>query len=60
MSGQSAGARMGQYNQRLLQRFQFATLPLDQLTAMTVYPDDPKAVAQLYQSAEKLVRFLMV
>ncbi len=60
MSGQSVGARMGQYNQRMLQRFQVATVPLDQLTAMTVYPPDPKEVAALYQSAEKLVRFLMV
>ena len=60
MSGQSVGARMGQYNPRLLQRFQVATVPLDQLTAMTVYPPDPRDVAALYQSAEKLVRFLMV
>ena len=60
MSGQSVGARMGQYNPRLLQRFQFAALTPEQLTAMTVYPADPKEVAQLYQSAEKLVRFLMV
>ncbi len=60
MSGQSVGARMGQYNQRMLQRFQVATVPLDQLTAMTVYPPDPRDVAALYQSAEKLVRFLMV
>ena len=50
MSGASTGARMGQYNQRLLQRFQLAT---------PEYPEDPKAVAQLYQSSEKLIRFLM-
>ncbi len=60
MSGQSVGARMGQYNQRMLQRFQVATVPLDQLTGMTVYPPDPRDVAALYQSAEKLTRFLMV
>ena len=60
MSGQSVGARMGQYNQRLLQHFQFATLSPEQLTAMSVYPADPRDVAQLYQSAEKLVRFLML
>ena len=59
MSGASTGARMGQYNQRLLQRLQLATLPLDKLVNTTAYPDDPKEVAQLYQSAEKLVRFLM-
>ena len=60
MSGQSVGARMGQYNPRLLQRFQVATVPLDLLTSMTVYPPDTLQVAALYQSAEKLVRFLMV
>ena len=60
MSGQSTAARMGQYNQRLLQRFQMATLPLDKLIATTDYPDDPMAVAQFYQSSEKLVRFLML
>lgn len=59
MSGRSVGARMGQYNQRLLQRFQTATLTPDQLTALTEYPTDLTAVAQLYQSSEKLVRFLM-
>ena len=59
MSGQSTGARMGQYNQRLLQRFQMATLPLDKLVATESYPDDPRDVAQFYQSSEKLVRFLM-
>ena len=59
MSGRSTAARMGQYNPRLLQRFQTATMPLDQLTAMSAYPIDLPAVAQLYQSSEKLVRFLM-
>ena len=59
MSGRSTAARMGQYNPRLLQRFQTATMPLDQLTTLTVYPADLPAVAQLYQSSEKLVRFLM-
>lgn len=59
MSGRSVGARMGQYNQRLLQRFQTATLSPDQLVAMESYPMELTAVAQLYQSSEKLVRFLM-
>ena len=60
MSGASTGARMGQYNQRLLQHYQFATLPLDKLVTTTEYPEDTKAVTQLYQSSEKLIRFLMV
>ncbi len=59
MSGRSVGARMGQFNQRMLQRFHAASLTPDQLTAMTTYPTDLPAVAQLYQSAEKLVRFMM-
>ena len=59
MSGQSTGARMGQYNQRLLQKFQVATLPLERLIAAEDYPAEPQAVAQFYQSSEKLVRFLM-
>ena len=59
MSGRSVGARMGQYNQRLLQRFQTATLNPEQLVAMRDYPLELAAVAQLYQSAEKLVRFIM-
>ena len=59
MSGAATSARMGQYNQRLLQHFRFATLPLDQLTTMTAYPQDVQAVGQLYQSSEKLVRFMM-
>jgi hypothetical protein len=58
MSGRSFAARQG-FNPRTIKRFQVATLPLDQLTAMTVYPPDVMAVAQLYQSAEKLVRFIM-
>ena len=59
MSGQSISARMGVYNPRLLQRFQFASLPLDELTTITAYPSDLKEVTQLYQSSERLVRFLM-
>ena len=60
MSGASTGARMGQYNQRLLQRFQFATLPLDKVVTTTKYPEDPRMVAQLYQSSEKRIRCQMV
>ena len=59
MSGRSTAARMGQYNPRLLMRFQTAAMPLDQLTALKGYPAELPAVAQLYQSSEKLVRFLM-
>ena len=59
MSGRSVGARMGQYNQRLLQRFQTATMTPDQLVALQEYPTELTAVYSLYQSSERLVRFLM-
>jgi hypothetical protein len=36
-----------------------ATVPLDELTKTTKYPEDPLQVAAFYQSSEKLVRFLM-
>ena len=58
MSGESVGARMGQYNPRLLQRFNAALLTPEQLVAMETYPSEMTAVWQLYQSAEKLVRFI--
>ena len=58
MSGRSFAARQG-FNPRTLQRYHLATLSLDELTAMRVYPPDVISVAQLYQSAEKLVHFLM-
>lgn len=59
MSGRSTGARMGQYNQRLLQHAQTKPLSVDQLLAIQEYPKDLDAVFQLYENAEKLVRFLM-
>lgn len=59
MSGQSVGARMGQYNPRMLQHFRVANLPLDELTAMKVYPPNVVDVARLYQTGERLVRFLL-
>jgi hypothetical protein len=59
MSGLSVGARMGQYNPRLMRRFSAADLPIEQLTSLTIYPGNPDAIAQLYQSGERLVRFLM-
>lgn len=59
MSGRSVGARMGQYNQRLLQHFQTATMTPDQLVALQEYPSQITAVYSLYQSSERLVRFLM-
>ncbi|MEP6956404.1 MAG: hypothetical protein ABI883_06220, partial [Chthoniobacterales bacterium] len=35
-----------------------ARLTIEQLTALQVYPTDPQQVAQLYETAEKFVRYL--
>ena len=59
MSGRSTGTRMGQYNQRLLQHARTAPMSVDQLLAVQQYPTDITAVYQLYENAERLVRFLM-
>ena len=59
MSGRSTGARMGQYNQRLLQHSQTPPLSVDQLVAIREYPQDLNEVYRLYENSEKLVRFLM-
>lgn len=59
MGSASVAARKNQTVKRHERALSFATLPLEQLTATTKYPEDPIAVAQLYESSEKLVRFLM-
>jgi hypothetical protein len=33
-------------------------MPLDTLQQLQVYPDDPIQVAELYETAEKLIRFI--
>jgi hypothetical protein len=58
MSGRSFAARQG-FNPRTLQRYHTPPMPLEELTAMAVYPPDAIAVARLYQSAERLVHLLM-
>jgi hypothetical protein len=59
MSGASIAARMRLYTKGFQKPLHSAKLTLEELTAMTAYPEDEKEVAQLYQSSEKLVRFLM-
>ena len=59
MGGASVAAKKGQFIKGLQADLQYASLSLDELTAMTEYPADIKQVHQLYQSSEKLVRFLM-
>jgi hypothetical protein len=59
MGGASVAARKNQTVKRHQQVLDSAELPLDQLVALTQYPSQREAVAQLYESSEKLVRFLM-
>ena len=58
MSGESVSARMGQYNPRLLHPFRGPLLTPEQLGSLEGYPTDLTVIWQLYQSAEKLVRFI--
>lgn len=58
MGGASVAARKSQPVKRHERTLDFAKLPLDKLVGIERYPTDPIEVAQLYQSGEKLVRFL--
>ncbi len=59
MGSASAASRKNETVKGRQHALNFAMLSLDRLTAMTHYPDDPIVVTQLYESAEKLVRFIM-
>lgn len=59
MGGASVAARKGQTAKRFQGRLASAEMPLEQLEALQSYPSDEQAVAQLYQTSEKFVRFLM-
>ena len=59
IGGATVAARKGVYLKHAQNALQFASMPLDQLTALTQYPTDTKQVHALYQSSEKLIRFLM-
>ena len=59
MGGASVAARKGQFAKRYERALQNAEIPLDALTKMTDYPEDPLSIQRLYQTSEKLVRFLM-
>jgi len=59
MGAASVAARKNQPIQRHEHTLDFAAMSLDQLQQLQVYPDDPVQVAELYETAEKLVRFLM-
>jgi hypothetical protein len=52
-------ARKGQSVKGHQARLRLAGMPLATLEALTEYPSDEASVGQLYQTSEKLVRFLM-
>lgn len=59
MGSASIAARKGQYLKGLQNRLQQADLPLDDLLALRQYPAEREEVTRLYQTSERLVRFLM-
>lgn len=59
MGGASVAARMHQPVRGHEHTLNFAGMSLDQLQQIEVYPQDPVQVAQLYETSEKLIRFIM-
>lgn len=59
MGGASVAARKGQTIWRHEHTLTFASMSLDQLQQIQQYPQDPVQVAELYETAEKLIRFIM-
>jgi Peptidase MA superfamily len=59
MGGQSVAARKGQYAKLYQRGLTMADIPIESLTSMEEYPSDPLAIQKLYQTSEKVVRFLM-
>ncbi len=59
MGAASVAARKNQTVRRHEHTLLFADMSLEQLQQIQQYPDDPVAVAQLYETAEKLIRFIM-
>ncbi|HWL54222.1 MAG TPA: hypothetical protein VNQ90_17410 [Chthoniobacteraceae bacterium] len=59
MGSASIAARKGQYLKGLQNRLQQADLPLDDLLTLVQYPAEADEITRLYQTSERLVRFLM-
>ncbi|MGA3171255.1 MAG: hypothetical protein ABSE62_09585 [Chthoniobacteraceae bacterium] len=59
MGAASVAKRMGQPIQAHEHTLDFATMSLDEIQQLKVYPQDPVEVAELYETAEKLIRFIM-
>jgi hypothetical protein len=59
MGAASVAARMNQPIRRHEHTLDFAGMSLDELQQIQVYPQDPVQVAELYETAEKLIRYIM-
>ena len=59
MGAASVAARKNQTIKRHEHTLDFASMSLDQIQRLEVYPQDPVQVAQLYETSEKLIRFIM-
>lgn len=59
MGGASVAARKGQTVKRHQANLRMAEMPLPVMESLAEYPSSQEAVAQLYQTSEKFVRFLM-
>ena len=59
MGSASQAARKGLWTKGMQQELSEASLPVEKLIATEDYPTDRKEVTRFYQSAQKLVRFLM-
>ena len=59
MGAASVATRKNQTIKRHEHTLNFASMSLDQIQEIKVYPQDPVEVAQLYETAEKLIRFIM-
>lgn len=59
MGAASVAARKNQPIKRHEHTLTFAAMSLDQLQQVQVYPQDPIQVAELYETSEKLIRFIM-
>jgi hypothetical protein len=59
MGAAAVAERKNQTLKRLQKPLELADMPLEQLVALQVYPAEPEDIGRLYQTGEKLVRFLM-
>ncbi len=59
MGAASVASRKNEPIQRHEHTLTFAAMSLDEIQQLKAYPQDPIQVAELYETAEKLIRFIM-